>query len=325
METKEEDIVEDLFVASTHSYLLFFTNLGKVHWLKVHEIPEGGAPGQGQGHGEPPVAGRGRAGGHLRARARLRRRRLRPLRHPPGQGEEDRARGLLASAGRRHPGHRPRRGRPGHDGPAHRRPARGHDRHQARHDHPLRGGRGRARWAAAPPACAASSSRTTTRSSPPTSSRRACRSSPSPSAGYGKRTPLEEYRLQGRAGKGIIDIKTGGRNGNVVGMLQVRDGRRHPASSPPRARSSASTPTTSPRRAATPWACASSTSRPTTGWARSPASTPSSRPGRSHLAGRARPRLIREQPEAVARALADKGGAETWSRRSSPSTPSAAA
>jgi DNA gyrase subunit A len=41
--------------------------------------------------------------------------------------------------------------------------------------------------------------------------------------GFGKRTPLEEYRLQGRAGKGIIDIKTGGRNGNVVGMLQVRD------------------------------------------------------------------------------------------------------
>ena len=42
--------------------------------------------------------------------------------------------------------------------------------------------------------------------------------------GYGKRTPLEEYRLQGRAGKGIIDIKTAGRNGTVVGMLQVRDG-----------------------------------------------------------------------------------------------------
>jgi DNA gyrase subunit A len=42
--------------------------------------------------------------------------------------------------------------------------------------------------------------------------------------GYGKRTPLEEYRLQGRAGKGIIDIKTEGRNGNVVSMLQVRPG-----------------------------------------------------------------------------------------------------
>jgi len=41
--------------------------------------------------------------------------------------------------------------------------------------------------------------------------------------GFGKRTPLDEYRLQGRAGKGIIDIKTGGRNGNVVAMLQVRE------------------------------------------------------------------------------------------------------
>src|SRR5947207_13433168 len=41
---------------------------------------------------------------------------------------------------------------------------------------------------------------------------------------FGKRTPLEEYRLQGRGGKGIIDIKTGGRTGNVVPMLQVRAG-----------------------------------------------------------------------------------------------------
>jgi DNA gyrase subunit A len=48
METKEEDIVEDLFVASTHSYLLFFTNLGKIHWLKVHEIPEGGRQAKGK-------------------------------------------------------------------------------------------------------------------------------------------------------------------------------------------------------------------------------------------------------------------------------------
>src|SRR3970282_2828584 len=42
--------------------------------------------------------------------------------------------------------------------------------------------------------------------------------------GYGKRAPLDEYRLQGRAGKGIIDIKTEGRNGPVVGMLQIREG-----------------------------------------------------------------------------------------------------
>jgi len=38
--TKDEDIVKDLFVASTHSYILFFTNKGKVHWLKVYSLPE---------------------------------------------------------------------------------------------------------------------------------------------------------------------------------------------------------------------------------------------------------------------------------------------
>ncbi|MEM4336950.1 MAG: DNA gyrase subunit A [Candidatus Woesearchaeota archaeon] len=39
-ETKENDFVEHLFVANTHSYLLLFTNKGRVHWLKVYEIPE---------------------------------------------------------------------------------------------------------------------------------------------------------------------------------------------------------------------------------------------------------------------------------------------
>jgi DNA gyrase subunit A len=37
---RQEDFVELLFVASTHDYLLFFTNLGRIHWLKVYELPE---------------------------------------------------------------------------------------------------------------------------------------------------------------------------------------------------------------------------------------------------------------------------------------------
>ncbi len=37
---KEEDIVEHLFIANTHSYLLIFTNKGKIHWLKVYKLPE---------------------------------------------------------------------------------------------------------------------------------------------------------------------------------------------------------------------------------------------------------------------------------------------
>jgi DNA gyrase subunit A len=41
--------------------------------------------------------------------------------------------------------------------------------------------------------------------------------------GFGKRTALSEYRLQGRGGKGIINIRTGDRNGHVVGSVQVAD------------------------------------------------------------------------------------------------------
>ncbi|MGD8374503.1 MAG: DNA gyrase subunit A [Acidobacteriota bacterium] len=48
MRTRDEDFVEQLFIASTHAYILFFTNLGRVHWLKVHEIPEVGAAGKGK-------------------------------------------------------------------------------------------------------------------------------------------------------------------------------------------------------------------------------------------------------------------------------------
>ena len=48
MTTKEEDFVEQLFIASTHSYILFFTDAGKVYWLKVHEIPQGGRMTRGK-------------------------------------------------------------------------------------------------------------------------------------------------------------------------------------------------------------------------------------------------------------------------------------
>jgi len=48
MSTKEADFIETIFVASTHSYVLFFTNLGRCYWLKVHEIPEAGPTGKGK-------------------------------------------------------------------------------------------------------------------------------------------------------------------------------------------------------------------------------------------------------------------------------------
>ncbi|MGH9570206.1 MAG: DNA gyrase C-terminal beta-propeller domain-containing protein, partial [Candidatus Angelobacter sp.] len=48
MKTREEDFVEYLFLASTHSYLLILTNTGRVYWLKVYEIPDVGAAGKGK-------------------------------------------------------------------------------------------------------------------------------------------------------------------------------------------------------------------------------------------------------------------------------------
>ncbi|MGB2630381.1 MAG: DNA gyrase subunit A [Candidatus Omnitrophota bacterium] len=47
-ETKEEDFIEHLFVASTHDYMLIFTNAGKLYWLKVHEIPQAGKRTKGR-------------------------------------------------------------------------------------------------------------------------------------------------------------------------------------------------------------------------------------------------------------------------------------
>src|SRR5512147_2483791 len=48
MDTKEQDWVEHLFIASTHDYLMIFSDRGTVYWLKVHEIPQGGRNARGK-------------------------------------------------------------------------------------------------------------------------------------------------------------------------------------------------------------------------------------------------------------------------------------
>ncbi|HTM37347.1 MAG TPA: DNA gyrase subunit A [Terriglobales bacterium] len=48
MKTRDEDFVEHLFIASTHAYILIFTSTGRVYWLKVYEIPDVGAAGKGK-------------------------------------------------------------------------------------------------------------------------------------------------------------------------------------------------------------------------------------------------------------------------------------
>jgi len=223
METKEEDIVEDLFVASTHSYLLFFTNKGKVHWLKVHEIPEGGRLAKGKAlvnvlslaDGERvatcvPVRDF-ESGGYIlfaTKQGKVKKTELGAYSHPKRGGIqaillED---GDEVMAARRTDGQREvllstKEGMLI-------RFAEEEVRSVGRVAGGVRGidvEEGDQVIAAEMVQEGVSILTVTAR-------------------GYGKRTPLDEYRLTGRAGKGIIDIKTAGRNGHVVGMLQVRAG-----------------------------------------------------------------------------------------------------
>jgi DNA gyrase subunit A len=222
METKEEDIVDDLFVASTHSFLLFFTTKGKVHWLKVHEIPEGGRQAKGKAMANVLALAEGESvatcvpvrdfetGGYVvfaTRQGKVKKTELSAFSHPRSGGIqaitlED---GDEVMAARRTDGQREvllatKAGmiiRFSED----------EVRPMGRSAAGVRGidvDEGDAVICADVVQEGASILTVTER-------------------GYGKRTPLEEYRLQGRAGKGIIDIKTEGRNGTVVGMLQVRD------------------------------------------------------------------------------------------------------
>ena len=156
MDMKDDDYIEHLFVSSTHDYLLFFTNRGKVYRQKVYELPEALAHREGPRAREPAAAARGRVRARGAVDARLHRGQVPRLRHPQGPDQEDRVPRLQhADQGRRH--HRdqhPRRRRAGGRAP---------DERRRRHHHglPLRPGRRastsprRARWAATPAACAA--------------------------------------------------------------------------------------------------------------------------------------------------------------------------
>ena len=222
METKEEDIVDDLFVASTHSFLLFFTTKGKVHWLKVHEIPEGGRQAKGKAMANVLALAEGESvatcvpvrdfetGGYVvfaTRQGKVKKTELSAFSHPRSGGIqaitlED---GDEVMAARRTDGQREvllatKAGMIIRFSEEEVRP-------MGRSAAGVRGidvDEGDAVICADVVQEGASILTVTER-------------------GYGKRTPLEEYRLQGRAGKGIIDIKTEGRNGTVVGMLQVRD------------------------------------------------------------------------------------------------------
>jgi len=103
MDLKEDDYIEHLFVASTHDYILFFTSVGKVYRLKVHELPLGSRQSKGRDRQPAPVPP-GRADPGRDPDARLRGRPVPRLRHQARRREEVAVRGLqhAAQGGRDH-------------------------------------------------------------------------------------------------------------------------------------------------------------------------------------------------------------------------------
>ena len=82
MDLKEGDYIEHLHVCSTHDYLLFFTNQGKVYRLKVYELPEGARTAKGRAAGQRAAAEGQGAGGGRDPDARLQRGQVPRLRRP---------------------------------------------------------------------------------------------------------------------------------------------------------------------------------------------------------------------------------------------------
>ena len=229
MDLKEGDYIEHLLICSTHDYLLFFTNRGKVYRLKVYELPEGSRTAKGSALVNVlPLRDDERVMAVIPTRD-FKEAKYLAFATANGPGQEDRVPRLQHADPRRrdHRDQGPRRRRAGR-GPAHhrrRRPAPGLEvrprvalqrgrgaldgpRHLRRQGHErLRQGRPRSRtgcWRWTSPATTPSCSwspRTATASAP----------------------PVSEYPVKGRGTKGVLTIKLTERKGGLAGALIVRE------------------------------------------------------------------------------------------------------
>jgi DNA gyrase subunit A len=221
MKTKDEDFVSDLFIASTHSYILIFTNRGRIYWLKVHEVPDVGPQGKGKAvvnlvqlqAGEKIAAFCAvrdfASGGFVLLATRrgiVKKTDLAAFSNPRPSGiialsveEEDRLIAAVPTSGGDEILLGTEGGKAIHFSEADVRP-------MGRTAYGVKGiqledGDAVVSLEVVRPGGAVL---TVTRN------------------GYGKRTPLDEYRLQSRGGKGLIDIKASERNGPVVGVNFLR-------------------------------------------------------------------------------------------------------
>ncbi len=246
MKTREEDFVEHLFIASTHAYLLIFTSAGRVYWLKVYEVPDVGAAGKGKHVGNLVAL---QPGETMRTIVEVRdleeenkyiffaTRNGTVKKTPLKDFSNVMSRGIIAIGIDKddelvaaaitdgfqivflasHEGLAIRfdeddvrtMGRPAHG-------VRGMD---------MKKGDYIVGMAVTPKAAAKVNGG---RKNGKNGKDEEAEAAPNmilsiTEMGYGKRTPVDEYRLQTRGGKGVINVKTTSRNGKVVGILLVSD------------------------------------------------------------------------------------------------------
>lgn len=225
MGIKEEDFVEDLFTASTHDSLLFFTDAGKVYWLKVHEIPEASRAAKGKA-----LVNLLALSSHEKVTATLPVKEFRDDRYivmgtkkgiikktelsafsNPRQGgiialgleSGDKLIGVQLTDGQREILLGTRQGMT--------------IRFKEEEVRPM----GRTAYGVKGITLEEGNEVIGMETITPDSTTSILTVT---EGGYGKRTPVGEYRVQGRGGKGIISVKTTERNGLAIGFLQVRDG-----------------------------------------------------------------------------------------------------
>ena len=223
MRTREEDFVSHLFVASTHAYIMIFSDRGRAYWLKVHEIPDVGPDGRGKAIANLVSMEEGERIAALLAvkefeddkfivmgtrRGVVKKTELSAFSNP-------RAGGIIAMG--------VEEGDCGDRRADLRRQRRGLHRHARRHVDPLPGDR----RAADGPHGLRRPRHLAARRATQVVAMEVLRPGGTilsvTEQGYGKRTELEEYRVQSRGGIGIINIQTSDRNGKVVGIAQVTD------------------------------------------------------------------------------------------------------
>jgi DNA gyrase subunit A len=244
MKTRDEDFVEHLFIASTHAYILIFTNTGRVYWLKVYEIPDVSAAGKGKHVGNLVSLQPGETvrtmlvvrhldeeGRHIFFATRngtVKKTELKDFSHVMSRGiiaigieKEDELVGVTLTDGNQiiflasHDGQAIRfeeddvrsMGRPAYG-------VRGMNLDKGDY---IVGMAVTTKPGVAPVKKAGDPD--VEELVPPKGTLILSVTE----GGYGKRTPADEYRLQGRGGSGVINVKTTERNGKVVGIAQVSE------------------------------------------------------------------------------------------------------